>query len=150
MLKTKQNFANFVKTMGLMSVYPVLFMFPALFRDNVLLARESYSDVRHYVWMAQQLRNMKFPWSYNYMYNAPEGASFWNPAAFVNGIYWIMTWILTRAISPLLTVNLLIFLVGYLADSFHFCSQEKLGRAIWVRSALVYFFRCCLGFERKY
>lgn len=126
-LKTKQNFANLIKTMGLMSVYPVLFMFPALFRDNVLLARESYSDVRHYVWMAQQLRNMKFPWSYNYMYNAPEGASFWNPAAFVNGIYWIMTWILTRAISPLLTVNLLIFFGWVLSGFVSFLLARKIG-----------------------
>ena len=65
-------------------------MYPALFSSDTIMAKKTFSDVGHYVWVAQQLERMKFPWSHNFMINAPDGVAFWNPAAFVNGAYWMV------------------------------------------------------------
>jgi len=118
---------NQIKVFGLFAVYPTLFMFPALFSGNKVLARDSYSDVRHYVWMAQQLRNMKLPWSHNLMFDAPTGASFWNPAAFVNGAYWMFIWLLTRVASPLASVNISILAGWVLSGVSGYVLAKRLG-----------------------
>lgn len=107
-MKLKVNFKqiNRIKLFGLFAVYPTLFMYPALFSGNTLMVRKTNSDVGHYVWVAQQLNSMQFPWSRNMLIAAPNGVSFWNPAAVVNGAYWLLLWVLTRVFSPLVSVNL--------------------------------------------
>ena len=81
-----------------MSVYPVLFMFPALFSGNTIMVKKTTSDVGHYVWVAQQLNEMQFPWYRNMAIGAPNGVQFWSPASMVNGVYWVALWILTRLV----------------------------------------------------
>ena len=71
------------------------------------------SDVGYYVWVAQQLNKMSTPWSHNFMINAPTGVPFWSPATTVNGIYWLILWVLTRVLAPIVAVNL-ILLAGWI------------------------------------
>ena len=127
MLRTKQNFENCFRTVGLMSVYPVLFMFPALFSGNTIMVKKTTSDVGHYVWVAQQLNEMQFPWSRNMAIGAPNGVQFWSPAAMVNGVYWVALWILTRLVSPIVSVNLLLLLGWILSGVSVYFLAKKLG-----------------------
>jgi hypothetical protein len=104
-MSDSSNRLQHIKTLGIFSVYPVLFMFPALFSSDTIMAKKTFSDVGHYVWVAQQLEKMNFPWSHNFMINAPDGVAFWNPAAFVNGAYWMVLWFLTRFVTPIVAIN---------------------------------------------
>jgi hypothetical protein len=125
MINSKQ--LNQIKLFGLFAVYPTLFMSPALFSGDTLMVRKTTSDVGHYVWVAQQLNAMKFPWSQNMMIGAPTGVSFWSPAAIVNGAYWITLWVLTRLVSPMVSVNLLLLLGWILSGLSVYLLAKRLG-----------------------
>ena len=89
-----------------LSLYPLYFMSPVLFRGDRLLMASKRSDLGAYVWIVQWLDNMTVPFSKNQMIYAPSGTSFWNPVEIVNTIYWLYMWLLTRIISPIDAVNL--------------------------------------------
>ena len=125
MIDSKQ--LNQIKLFGLFAVYPTLFMSPALFSGNTLMVRKTNSDVGHYVWVAQQLNAMQFPWSRNMLIAAPNGVTFWNPAAIVNGAYWLLLWVLTRVFSPLVSVNLTLLSGWVLSGVCAYVLAKKLG-----------------------
>jgi hypothetical protein len=125
MIDSKQ--LNQIKLFGLFAVYPTLFMSPALFSGNTLMVRKTNSDVGHYVWVAQQLNAMQFPWSRNMLIAAPKGVTFWNPAAIVNGAYWLLLWVLTRVFSPLVSVNLTLLSGWVLSGVCAYVLAKKLG-----------------------
>ena len=125
MINSKQ--LNQIKLFGLFAVYPTLFMSPALFSGNTLMVRKTNSDVGHYVWVAQQLNAMQFPWSRNMLIAAPNGVTFWNPAAIVNGAYWLLLWVLTRVFSPLVSVNLTLLSGWVLSGVCAYVLAKKLG-----------------------
>jgi hypothetical protein len=116
-----------IKTLGIFSAYPILFMFPALFSGNTLMVRKTNSDVGHYVWVAQQLNEMKFPWSRNMLIGAPNGAPFWSPASVVNGLYWVVLWLLTRIVPPIVSVNLTLLIGWVLSGVCAYVLAKKLG-----------------------
>ena len=116
-----------IKTFGIFSTYPILFMFPALFSGNTLMVSKTTSDVGHYVWVAQQLNEMKFPWSRNMLIGAPNGAPFWSPASVVNGLYWIVLWLLTRIVPPIVSVNLTLLIGWILSGVCAYVLAKKIG-----------------------
>jgi hypothetical protein len=118
---------NQIKTFGIFSAYPTLFMFPALFSGNTLMVRKTTSDVGHYVWVAQQLNEMKFPWSRNMLIGAPNGVPFWSPASIVNGLYWIVLWLLTRIVPPIVSVNLTLLIGWILSGVCAYALARKIG-----------------------
>ncbi len=116
-----------IKTLGIFSAYPILFMYPALFSSDTIMAKKTFSDVGHYVWVAQQLERMKFPWSHNFMINAPDGVAFWNPAAFVNGAYWMVLWVLTRITTPIVAINITLVAGWILSGVSAYIFAKRLG-----------------------
>jgi hypothetical protein len=95
----------------LLIVYPTWFMWPCLLPGtNSMLQYASYLDTSGTVSFAQSLSRMATPWSWNYFNNAPIGESFWNPTKAVQGIHWLVFWIETRVMSPVLAVNVFIWL----------------------------------------
>jgi hypothetical protein len=95
----------------LLVVYPLWFMWPTLLPGTGSMMQYSHIlDSSGTVSIVQALDRMQFPWSVNVMSNAPIGESFWGLSRMVQSIQWLVLWSLTRFCSPILAVNLFIFI----------------------------------------
>ena len=92
-------------------VYPSLFMLPALSPFNeTMMGGEGSTDLGFGFWNFQMLEKMPTPWSTNFLVNAPNGETFWKLSTIVNGLFWLFAWLQTRIISPMLALNITIWL----------------------------------------
>ena len=99
-------------------VYPSLFMLPALNPFNeTMMGGEGNTDLHFGMWNFQMLEKMPAPWSINSFINAPDGETFWKLSTIVNGLFWLFAWLQTRIITPMLALNITIW-VGWVLSGF--------------------------------
>lgn len=68
-------------------------------------ATSKYSDILGTVRQSQVLNSMKTPWSLNILDNAPQGISYWNLPAMVQGVNWVAIWLLNLVLPPIQAVT---------------------------------------------
>jgi hypothetical protein len=91
-------------------------MYPCLLPASEKIYRGvEATDINGTVFQAQILKSMSLPWSSNVLLNAPEGESFWNVWAVPQAFHWIVLWLLTRVLSPVLALNYWL-LIGWIAS----------------------------------
>ncbi len=109
-------FSNLVKRLRaqpawLLMIYPTWFMWPCLLPGtSSMLQYSAILDTSGTVAIAQMLQKMPYPWSTNFMQNAPLGESFWSPPMLTQSVHWLFFWLETRIMSPLLAVNIFIWI----------------------------------------
>ena len=109
-------FSNLVKRLRahpawLLMIYPTWFMWPCLLPGtSSMLQYSAILDTSGTVAIAQMLQKMPYPWSTNFMQNAPLGESFWSPPMLTQSVHWLFFWLETRFMSPLLAVNVFIWI----------------------------------------
>ena len=95
-----------VRTCCAVFIYPSLFMYQVLLPGSMSTLQYSRKlDTSGTIGTALILSRMRFPWSRNFMQNWPQGEPFWNIWSISQSIQWLVLWIMTRIMSPILAVN---------------------------------------------
>jgi len=89
---------------------PIAYMAPVLSLGTRSRIGSGRSDMNGAILLAQQLKNMRFPWSQSTWLGFPDESSFWIFTRFSQTIHWIIFYVLTRFFSAFEAVNLSILL----------------------------------------
>lgn len=94
------------------TTYPVLAMRQVILGSRHSRLGTSLTDMTATLFEIQQLRRMKFPWSYSTRASFPSGEEFWEIYRIVHSVVWLPAWAIVRIASPILTLNIMI-LIGW-------------------------------------
>ena len=108
----RQYLKGKLSTVLLFLFLPITYMAPVLSLGTRSRIGSGSSDMNGTILLAQQLKNMRFPWSQSTWLGFPEESSFWIFTRFSQTIHWIIFYVLTRFFSAFEAVNLSI-LIGW-------------------------------------
>ena len=107
--------------------YPFLYMAPVLNLGNRSRLGSGRSDMNGTILFAQQLKEMKLPWSQTAWLGFPEETSFWVFTRFSQTIHWVTVYILTRFLSANEAVNLILLLGWTLTGLLAYLVAREIG-----------------------
>jgi hypothetical protein len=107
--------------------YPAIYMAPVLNPGTRSRIGSGRSDMNGAIILAQQLKNMRFPWSRSDWLGFPDESSFWIFTRFSQTIHWIIFYVLTRFFSAFEAVNLSILLGWSLTGLLAYLVAKEIG-----------------------
>ena len=118
------------------SLYPISFMFPVLRWNTARRFGPAKSDMNATLSIVQWIDNMRLPFSNNAWFDYPNDASFWSIHRVFQGIQWLLLFVETRFLPPLLSINVFLLLGWITAGVVSYLVARELNQgrfiSLWV------------------